>query len=81
MNTFGLEIVLPIPKLSKAVISAFSTPAVVLLSKPIPLVAPVTGKFDKVSDIDPKPAAVPGSNSVALPVLVPAKPPATEPSF
>ena len=49
MNTFGLEIVLPIPKLSKAVISAFSTPAVVLLSKPIPLVAPVTGKFDKVS--------------------------------
>ena len=35
--------------LSSAVISAFKTPVVVLLSNPIPLVAPVTGKLEKLS--------------------------------
>ena len=45
------------PMLSNAVISAFKTPVVVFLSNPIPLVAPVTGKFDILSEAEPSPAA------------------------
>ena len=65
--------------LSSAVISAFNTPVAVLLKIPIPLVAPVTGKFEIVSLDEPKPAASPKSTPVALPELVPAVPPATFP--
>ena len=43
-NIFGFEIVLPIPILSSAVISAFNTPVVVFLNNPIPLVAPTVAK-------------------------------------
>ena len=67
--------------LSSAVISAFNTPVAVLLKIPIPLVAPVTGKFEIESLADPKPAAVPTSAPDALPVLVPAVPPAIFPAL
>ena len=67
--------------LSNAVISAFKTPVVVFLSNPIPLVAPVTGKFEILSEAEPSPAAVPKSAPASLPLLVPATPPATLPLF
>ena len=81
MNTFGFEIVLPIPMLSSAVISAFKTPEPVLLKIPIPLVAPVTGKLDNVSETLPSAAPSPGTVPSSLPELVPATPPATFPAL
>ena len=75
VNTFGFDIVLPIPMLSKAVISALRTPDPVLLNIPIPLDAPVTGKLAILSVAAPKPAAVSKSVPNALPLLVPAVPP------
>ena len=78
MNILGFEIVLPRPIASKAVISAFKTPVVVLLSKPIPLVAPVTGKLVIESVAAPNAAAVEVSRS-PLPELVPETPPTTFP--
>ena len=53
--------------LSNAVISAFNTPEPVLLNIPIPLVAPVTGKFDSVSEELPSPAPSPGTVPSSLP--------------
>ena len=78
MNILGFEIVLPRPIASNAVISAFKTPVVVLLSRPMPLVAPVTGKLEIESLTAPNPAAVEVS-SAPLPELVPATPPTTLP--
>jgi len=49
VNTFGFEIVSTIPVFSKAVISAFNTADPVLFNTPIPLVAPIAGKFVKLS--------------------------------
>ena len=71
--------VLPIPELSNAVISALRTPAGVRLKIPIPLVAPVTGKLAMLSVADPSPAAVSKSVPNALPLLVLAVPPAIFP--
>ena len=75
MKTFGLEIVLPNPWLSSAVISAFKTPVPVLLKIPIPLVAPVAPKLVKLSVAEPKLATVFKSVPSALPELDPATPP------
>ena len=77
VKTFGLDIVFPKPKDSKAVISAFNTADPVCLIIPIPLVAPIAGKFDKASDALPK-AAVELLNA-SLAVLEPARPPARLP--
>ena len=79
VNTFGFEIVLPNPKVSSAVISAFNTPLPVLLNIPIPLVAPVAAKFVKLSVAEPSPATVSKSVPDALPVLPPVIPPVTLP--
>ena len=81
MNTFGLEIVLPIPILSNAVISAFKTPEPVRLKIPIPLVGFVIAKFAKLSVASPRLAAPPGSVPKALPALPPDSPPATLPAL
>ena len=71
MKTFGLEIVLPNPILSSAVISAFKTPVPVLLKIPIPLDAPVAAKSVKLSVADPRLATVFKSVPSALPELDP----------
>ena len=63
--------------LSNAVISAFKTPVVVFFNNPIPLVAPVAGKFAILSVADPNPAASSKLVDTALPLLVPATPPIT----
>ena len=81
MNTFGFEIVFPMPIDSKAVISAFKTPVVVLLKIPIPLVAPAAGKLVKESFASPKSTASSRDTSVPWPELDPATPPATLPLF
>ena len=78
MKTFGFDIVLPNPKLSRAVISAFKTPVPVLLKIPIPLDAPVAAKFVILSAAEPNSPTPSALKSVpsALPELGPAIPPA-----
>ena len=56
MNTFGFEIVLPKPCVSKAVISALSTAETVFFKIPIPLVAPAAEKSVRLSVAAPRTA-------------------------
>ena len=67
--------------LSRAVISAFRIPVVVLFKSPIPLDAPVAAKFVIESVDDPKLTTSSNSTSVLLPELGPATPPTTLPCF
>ena len=68
VNTFGLEIVLPNPIDSNAVISAFNTPLPVLFNIPIPLVAPVAAKFVRLSVAAPiSDTVLSGSNKLGFP--------------
>ena len=81
VKTIGFDMVLPIPMLSRAVISAFKTPEPVLLKIPIPLVAPVAGKFAILSLAVPRAEEAPTSVPAALPLLDPATPPVTFPAL
>ena len=81
VKTFGLEIVLPSPILSRAVNSTFKIPVDVLLKRPIPLVALAAGKLEIASVELPKFTALLRSAPCALPVLAPPRPPATFPNF
>ena len=77
VKTFGLDMVLPKPRDSKAEISAFNTADPVCLKIPIPLVAPMVANSDIPSDELPI-AAVELVKDV-LAELAPAVPPARLP--
>ena len=80
VKTLGLDMVLPRPRVSNAVISNFNILVPNFLIIPIPLVAPATGKLVKLSVLPPRIAASPSTAVVPDPVEVPIIPPLTLPA-